>query len=533
MKRFFALFFALFFAALASGQTIEDLPRPADVERQYRREYRQDLSRAAQEVENLTAGQWEIIIDEMERVDLTPYVLTIDEAQAAGNESWGSRYLLPDDLRQELRNRFVYPVDVKIYDTGIDPSHEAFAGYNFMPRQEFTSDPYKPALIHPHGTHVFGIVAQVLHDQIVAGLVTPGDVRVLGTKGQGSFSWLETAVRDNRIPESVRRRQGVATVSNMSLGATTDPIQGLADELQLSAIAGSYFVVSAGNTGQYTKQYPASDPNTIATGSLDENGRPSSFTTKGDFVNNAMPGGLIRSTIPGNKYATYSGTSMASPFETAAAVVALGVYGIDALPNQTALANYFSRVAQDIQPAGRDDATGWGINLIRLILATPPRESDSNPGDDPSDPPGEPILTEFTFTMPIAGRGYIMRWARSTGTGYESPFNILSVPDMICECTTQAQRIEIAYDQCTQTVDNYFTNRAIIGVNNANSATYWSGRFLEMLDFQIGLTEIEVKEIRGLDEYNRAYLHFDISKDDNAPQAYDVGEQVKTIFITK
>merc|ERR1711862_976937 len=76
---------------------------------------------------------------------------------------------------------------------------------------------------------------------------------------------------------------------------------------------GILFVAAAGNGGNSNKLYPASYPSLMSVAAIDSNKNRASFSTFNDQVEISAPGVSIESSLPGNRYAKWSGTSMATP----------------------------------------------------------------------------------------------------------------------------------------------------------------------------------------------------------------------------
>jgi subtilisin len=77
-------------------------------------------------------------------------------------------------------------------------------------------------------------------------------------------------------------------------------------------------VAAAGNSGEgrggrSTVGYPAAYDSVIAVAAVDQNNNRASFSSTGPTVELSAPGVNVLSTTPGNNYASYNGTSMASP----------------------------------------------------------------------------------------------------------------------------------------------------------------------------------------------------------------------------
>ncbi len=196
-----------------------------------------------------------------------------------------------------------------------------------------------------HGTHVAGTIGAVLNGatidsrgnrvevQGVAPDVTIMPVRVLGGRFGNTADALARGIRyavDNG-----------AHIINLSLGAGMNSTT-LRDALRYAEEKGVIVVSAAGNDanrGATVPSFPARDAALvdlgIAVGAIDQNLNVATFsnpagTVLGEFPYVVAPGVQVLSTLPGNRYGTLSGTSMATPH--VAGVVALM---LQANPNLT------------------------------------------------------------------------------------------------------------------------------------------------------------------------------------------------------
>ena len=98
--------------------------------------------------------------------------------------------------------------------------------------------------------------------------------------------------------------------------------QYLADALNYALANNVLVVVVAGNNGADTANYfPASDQNIIVVSATDQNDNIASFSNTGDAIDLSAPGVGIVSSLPGNRYGSLNGTSMAAPFVSSIAAM--------------------------------------------------------------------------------------------------------------------------------------------------------------------------------------------------------------------
>jgi subtilisin len=231
-------------------------------------------------------------------------------------------------------------VDIAVVDTGIDPRHPDLnvAGGVDCSRGDGSSWADR----NGHGTHVAGTAAARDNDTGVVG-VAPGarlwSVRVFDGAAHSYWSWIICGIdwvarqrdpRDPRLP-----RIEVMSMSLRGAGADDgrcgksngDPVHAA---ICAAVDAGVTVVVAAGNDSNDAGRWiPASYDEAITVSAIgDFDGRPggrgggcggtsddrfATFSNHGGDVDIAAPGVCVLSSLPGGRYGTMSGTSMATP----------------------------------------------------------------------------------------------------------------------------------------------------------------------------------------------------------------------------
>ena len=186
-------------------------------------------------------------------------------------------------------------------------------GYNFVANNGNPMDD------NGHGTHVSGTIAGVGDNGVgVAGVNWRGKLMALKFLDSTGSGYVSDAVA--ALDYAVR--MGAKISNNSWGGGGFDPL--LARAISNARTAGHIFVAAAGNessNNDVTASYPANYAydNVVSVAATDLNDNLAFFSNYGaSSVDIAAPGVGIYSTVPNNSYATYSGTSMATPHVTGA-----------------------------------------------------------------------------------------------------------------------------------------------------------------------------------------------------------------------
>jgi len=229
-------------------------------------------------------------------------------------------------------------VVVAVIDTGVDYNHEDLSANMWVNPGEIPangvdddgngyiddiygidainndSDPFDD---NGHGTHVSGTIGAVGDNGIgVAGV--NWDVQIIACKFLGSSGWGDTAdaVECLQYIKGLRD-SGINIVATNNSWGGGGYSQTLYDAI--NAQREILFMAAAGNSALDTDSsvhYPSSYylPNLLAVSATDQNDALASFSNYGRrTVHIGAPGVSILSSLPGNSYDSWSGTSMATP----------------------------------------------------------------------------------------------------------------------------------------------------------------------------------------------------------------------------
>jgi subtilisin family serine protease len=337
---------------------------------------------------------------------------------------------------------------VGIIDTGVDFSHPDLAGAAWINPGEnctgcrangvdddgngyvddwrgwdFVNEDNDPFDDHGHGTHVAGTIAAAGNNGVgVAGINWTGRVAALKF-----LDWFGSGTIADAVRALDYATQKGIKITNNSWGGSENS-QALLDAIERFGAAGGLYVAAAGNDGANVDQapmYPAAYPSSaiISVAASDSRDQFASFSNVGrSSVDLAAPGVGIYSTLPGNTYDWWSGTSMATPHVAgAAALVKAARPGSGAMAIKALLLR-----TVDAKASLAETATGGRLNVGGAVRCSgTPQLWLDEPAAGFQAIPGEPLRVvalagvcgEPTATLTATANGAVFTLA-PRGDGY-------------------------------------------------------------------------------------------------------------------
>ncbi|NRA83981.1 MAG: S8 family serine peptidase [Gammaproteobacteria bacterium] len=291
-------------------------------------------------------------------------------------------------------------VIIGVIDTGVDYNHEDLAGNSWVNPNEIAGDGIDndnngyiddvhginaitgsgdPMDDADHGSHVAGTIGAKGNNGIgVTGV--NWDVSIIGCKFLSSAGTGTTADAIECIDYMVAlKNSGINIVALNNSWGGGGFSQALEDSISAAGDANILFLAAAGNgtsdndvSPHYPSNYTLDNVLSIAsTNSIDNLSLNSSWGSNwgATSVDMAAPGTAILSTIPGG-YATFSGTSMATPQVTGAAALA---YSINPSLSALQLKELLMTSGDELADLAGKMVEGRRLNLHQLLIDTDPQ----------------------------------------------------------------------------------------------------------------------------------------------------------------
>jgi subtilisin len=273
---------------------------------------------------------------------------------------WGVTRIGSGDLHHA--NKIGTGIRVAILDSGIDTSH-ADLHYDSTCSNSTAYANVQDG--NGHGTHVAGTIAATRGNGGVVG-AAPGATlcifKVLSDGGGGSYSDVVAALNWISNYNSTASAANKIRITNNSYGSSGDPgatVKAAFDNLNGQGVL---HIAAAGNSGNLRGTgsnciYPALWDSLVATAATTSTDTRASFSSTCSQLELAAPGRSIYSTVPGG-YATYSGTSMASPHAAGAAAL---VWAENFGQTNAQVRALLTSTALDLGATGPDTHFGHGL----------------------------------------------------------------------------------------------------------------------------------------------------------------------------
>jgi subtilisin family serine protease len=299
-------------------------------------------------------------------------------------------------------------VVVGVIDTGVDYTHPDLAnniwtnpgeiagdgldndgnGYvDDVHGYDFVYEDSDPMDVYGHGTHVAGTIAAEGNNNIgVVGVNWNAQIMPLKFLNDDGYGYTFDAIQAVEYATLMKQNYGVnINLTNNSWGGGGYE-QSLYDAIAAAGNAGQLFIAAAGNYSNNNDLYPFYPAsynldNIISVAATDRYDQLAYFSNYGaTTVDLGAPGVDVLSTIPGGGYATYSGTSMASPHVSGVAAL---LWSLDSGLSAQEVKDLILQTAEPIAALSGITVTGGRLNAYNALNAiVPPVELIGTEGDD-------------------------------------------------------------------------------------------------------------------------------------------------------
>jgi len=290
----------------------------------------------------------------------------------------------------------------EIASNGVDDDKNGYVddvhGWDFVDGDNTPQDGFG------HGTHVAGIIGAVGNNGIgIAGVAWQVSILPVRFQNNSGVGYTGAAISALRYVNGLARAGVPIVAVNLSFGGGTSFSQTFQDAITTAGSLGITCVVASGNNGADTDivpRYPGSyaGANVITVAAADASDLLWSGSNFGrTSVDVAAPGIGILSTLPGGRYGTMSGTSMAAPHVTGTvALLAARKPGITVGEVRSAILGGVDPLPSLVGKVASGGRLNAFAALGRVASVVPPPAPAPLPGPTPSPVPSQLFADSFS-----------------------------------------------------------------------------------------------------------------------------------------